>query len=135
MFSFLAQLARFKRSDASLFLVAALLAFWAMPLASQSIITSSSSAHPYQAVLLLLSAEANAPRTQHLGAPLHLEAESETQTPDETPLSSRATAHCGAFQSPNSPETPSRLYARRTHDLSPFAVEQLSGISTNVRLN
>ena len=131
MFSFLAHLARFKRSDASLFLVAALLAFWAMPLASQSSIASS--AHPYQAVLLLLSAEANAPRTQHLGAPVHLEAE--TTSPDETPLPSKATAHCGAFQTPNSPETPSSLRARRTHDLSPFAVEQLSGISTNVRLN
>lgn len=131
MFSFLAHLARFKRSDASLFLVAALLAFWAMPLASQSIV--SSSAHPYEAVLLLLSAEAGAPRTQHLGAPTHLEAE--TATPDEKPLLSSATAHCGAFQTPNSPETPRRLRARRTHDLSTFAVEKLSGISTNVRLN
>ena len=133
MFSFLAQLARFKRSDASLFLVAALLAFWAMPLTSQSALASSSSAHPYEAVLLLLSAEANVPRAQHLGAPLHLEAE--TKAPDETPLSSKATAHCGAFQTQSSPETPGRLHARRTHDLSPFAVEQLSGISTNVRLN
>ena len=131
MFSFLAHLARFKRSDASLFLVAALLAFWAMPLASQNVVASS--AHPYQAVLLLLSAEANAPRTQHLGAPVHLEAE--TQAPDETPLLSSATAHCGVHQPPHSPITPGRLCARRVHNLSPFAVEQLSGISTNVRLN
>ncbi|RYX86683.1 hypothetical protein EON83_00445 [bacterium] len=131
MFSFLAQLARLKRGDASLFLVAALLAFWAMPVASQSIIASS--AHPYEAVLLLLSAEANAPRTHHLGAPTHLEAEN--LTPDETPLLSNATAHCGAYQHPTSPETPRRLTASRTHNLSAFEVAQLSGVSTNVRLN
>ncbi|BCM89146.1 hypothetical protein IAD21_00990 [Abditibacteriota bacterium] len=131
MFSFLAQLARLKRGDASLFLVAALLAFWAMPVANQSVIASST--HPYQAVLLLLSAEANVPRTQHLGAPIHLEVE--TAAPDETPLLSTATSHCGAFQTPNSPETPGRLRASRTHDLSAYAVAQLSGVSTNVRLN
>ncbi len=131
MFSFLAHLARFKRGDASLFLVAALLAFWAMPVASQSALASST--HPYQAVLLLLNAEANAPRTLNLGAPTHLEAE--TLAPDESPLLSSATAHCGAFQTPNSPETPRQLRARRTHDLSAYEVAQLSGVSTNVRLN
>lgn len=133
MFSLLAHLARFKRGDASLFLVAALLAFWAMPGTGQSTLVSSG--HPYEAVLLLLSAEANVPRTLHLGAPFQLEREDESTTPDETPLASSATAHCGAFKPSHSPETPIQLRARRTHTLSAPEVAQMSGVATNVRLN
>ena len=130
MFGFLAHFARFKRGDASLFLVAALLAFWAMPVvAGQTAMASS--AHPYEAVLLLLRAEGNAPQTLHLGAPLQCEAKSN----DETLLLSQATAHCGAFRSSSSPITPPTIRARRTHDLSATVIARLSGVQTQVRLN
>ncbi len=131
MFRFLAHFARLKRGDASLFLVAALLALWAMPLAGQSAIASSS--HSYEAVLLLLSAEAGAPQTLHLGAVAPLEAQSKSN--DETPLLSQATAHCGAFRPSSSPLTPPAICARRTHDLSATVIARLSGVQTQVRLN
>ena len=131
MFQFLAHFARLRRPDASLFLVAALLAFWAMPLASQSAIVSSG--HPYEAVLLLFSAEASAPQTLHIGAPTPLETHGKTSS--ETALLSNATAHCGAFQAATSPATPQTIRARATHDLSATVIARLSGIQTNVRLN
>jgi len=131
MFQFLAHFARLRRPDASLFLVAALLAFWAMPLASQSAVVSS--AHPYEAVLLLLSVEANVPQTLHLGAPAQFETQDKHQS--ETPLVSKATAHCGSFRVAYAPTTPRKIRARRTHDLSATVIARLSGIQTNVRLN
>ena len=131
MFGFLAQFARRARPDASLFLVAALLAFWAMPLAGGAAVATS--AHPYEAVLLLLAAENSAPQTLHLGAPTSLEASPASRT--ETPLVSKATAHCGAFRAAQAPTPPTHLRARRTHDLSATVIARLSGIQTNVRLN
>jgi len=131
MFSLLAQFARRARPDASLFLVAALLAFWAMPLAGQSALAATP--HPYEAVLLLLAAENSAPQTLHLGAPIPLEAPPASQP--ETPLVSKATAHCGAFRAPQIPLPPTHIRARRTHNLSATVIARLSGIQTNVRLN
>jgi len=131
MLRLLAQFARRARPDASLFLVAALLAFWAMPLAGGAAVATS--AHPYEAVLLLLSAENSAPQTLHLGAAIPLEAPPASQS--ETPLTSKATAHCGAFRATQTPPAPTLIRARRTHDLSATAVARLSGIQTNVRLN
>lgn len=129
MFSFLAHFARLKRGDASLFLVAALLALWAMPLSGGAALAPN--AHSYEAVLLLLSAEGSAPQTLHLGAPVHLEAKSN----DEAPLLSQATAHCGAFRPSSSPAIPQTIRARRTHDLSATVIARLSGVQTQVRLN
>jgi hypothetical protein len=129
MFQFLASFARLRRSDTSLFLVAALLALWAMPLAGQN--TFAPGVQSYEAVLLLLCAETNTPQTLHLGAPLPLEAKSK----DETPLLSQATAHCGAFRPASSLATPQTIRARRTHDLSATVIARLSGVQTNVRLN
>ena len=131
MFQFLASFARLRRSDTSLFLVAALLALWAMPLAGQAALAPN--AHSYEAVLLLLSAEANAPKTLHLGAQTQLEAPPKQS--DETLLVSQATAHCGAFRSSSSPTTPQTIRARRTHDLSATVIARLSGVQTQVRLN
>jgi len=131
MFGFLGHFARFKRPDASLFLVAALLAYWAMPLAGQAAMASS--AHPYEAVLLLLGAENSAPQTLHLGAPTT--PQPRETNPQEAPISSKATAHCGAFRASLPPATPSQIRARRTHDLSATVIARVSGIQTNVRLN
>lgn len=130
MFQFLASFARLRRSDTSLFLVAALLALWALPLAGQN--TFAPNTQSYEAVLLLLSAEANAPQTLHLGAATLLETRAK---PGEDILASKATAHCGAFRPASSPTTPPTIRARRTHDLSASVIARLSGIQTNVRLN
>lgn len=131
MFGFFAHFARFKRVDASLFLVAALLALWTMPSVAQTTLAPNSS--QTQAILFLLASEAHAPRAMHLGAPTLFE----TQTPerDEAPLESKATAHCGAFQVAASPATPRTLRSGRTHELSAHVVARLSGVQTQVRLN
>ena len=131
MFRFLAQIARRARPDASLFFVAALLALWAMPMANQAVFAANPPS--VEAVLLLLSAEANAPRTAHLGAPTAPETPRTAAAPPL--LASVATAHLGAFAASPPPETPQTIRARRTHDLSATVIARLSGVQTQVRLN
>ncbi len=128
MFSLLAHLSRFKRDHASLFLLTALLALWAMPMTGQA--ASPQSNH---AILWLLATEARAPQTQHLGAQTSVETQDTSR--DETPIVSKATAHFGSFQVASSPTTPRKISARATHDLSATVIARLSGIQTNVRLN
>ena len=138
--AFLATLARFKRGDLSLFLVAALFSALLLPANAGAATLPPQS---MEAVLLWIHAEIGVSQTvapnlektafaPALTAPQSLE---NLKKSPQNSIFSFATAHCGLFRAEVAPQTPQILAPVAVHQISAHVVARLSGVALNVWRN